>query len=169
MRLRSGRWITGRPEPDEGSRRTTGAVLLAAHHRAILRRAAPFACHRQRALAPREWRFPCDSPVRRRRRGAPRRPKRWPHKRAHGQRTGDGRQRWRWRDVGGAVIAALHPFAPLGTSAGGAGRLDISARTVRGPPDLLCTLSSLSAIRSDNRVSVSDAKKAVDHWLHQTA
>jgi hypothetical protein len=39
----------------------------------------------------------------------------------------------RGRDVGEAVIAALHPFAPLGTSGGfdrGAGRLDISSRTL---------------------------------------
>ena len=38
------------------------------------------------------------------------------------------------RDVGEAVIAALHPFAPLGTSGGfdrGAGRLDISSRAPR--------------------------------------
>jgi hypothetical protein len=48
----------------------------------------------------------------------------------------------RGRDVGEAVIA-LHPFAPLGTSGGfdcGAGRLDISSRTFRGSPDLLCKL-----------------------------
>jgi hypothetical protein len=77
-----------------------------------------------------------------------------------------------WRDVGGAVIAALHPFAPLGTSGGfdrGAGRLDISSRTLRGSPDLLCKLSSLSGIKCDNRVNVSRVKKAVDEWLHQTA
>jgi hypothetical protein len=48
-------------------------------------------------------------------------------------------------NVGEAVIAALHPFAPLGTSGGfdrGAGRLDISSRTLRGSPDLLCKLPS---------------------------
>jgi hypothetical protein len=36
------------------------------------------------------------------------------------------------------VIAALHPFAPLGTPGGfvpGAGRLDISSRTLRGSPN----------------------------------
>jgi hypothetical protein len=49
----------------------------------------------------------------------------------------------RGRDVGEAVIAALHPFAPLGTSGGfdrGAGHPDISSRTLRGSPDLLCKL-----------------------------
>jgi hypothetical protein len=78
----------------------------------------------------------------------------------------------RWRDVGGAVIAALHPFAPLGTSGGfdrGAGRLDISSGTLRGSPDLLCKLRSLIRIECDNRVNVSRVKKAVDDWINQTA
>jgi hypothetical protein len=38
----------------------------------------------------------------------------------------------RGRDVGEAVIAALRPFAPLGT--------DIASRKLRGSPDLLCKL-----------------------------
>jgi hypothetical protein len=45
----------------------------------------------------------------------------------------------RGRDVGEAVIAVLHPLAPLGTSGGfdrAAGRLDISSHTLRGSPDL---------------------------------
>jgi hypothetical protein len=48
------------------------------------------------------------------------------------------------------VIAVPHPFAPLGTSGGfdrGAGRLDISSRTLRVSPDLLCKLSSLTRIK----------------------
>jgi len=75
----------------------------------------------------------------------------------------------RGRDVGEAVIAALHPFA-LGTSGGfvrGAGRLDISSRTLRGSPDLLCKLRSSTRIECDDRVNVSRVKKAVDDW--QTA
>ena len=59
----------------------------------------------------------------------------------------------RWRDVGEAVIAGLHPFAPLGTSGGfdrGAGRLDISSRTLRGSPDLLCKLRSSTRIECDD-------------------
>jgi hypothetical protein len=78
----------------------------------------------------------------------------------------------RGRDVGEAVIAALHPFAPLGTSGGfdcGAGRLDISSRTLRGSPDLLCRLRSLTRIKCDNRVNVSRVKRAVDDWINQTA
>jgi hypothetical protein len=74
--------------------------------------------------------------------------------------------------VGGAVIAALHPFAPRGTSGGfdrGAGRLDISSRTLRGSPDLLCNLRSLTRIECDDRVNVSRVKKAVDDWINQTA
>jgi hypothetical protein len=70
------------------------------------------------------------------------------------------------------VVAALHPFAPLGTSGGydrGAGRLDISSRTLRGSPDLLCKLRSLTRIKGDNRVNVSRVKKAVDDWINQTA
>jgi hypothetical protein len=66
-------------------------------------------------------------------------------------------------DVGEAVIAALHPFAALGTSGGfdrGAGRLDMSSRTLRVSPDLLCKLSSLTRIKCDNRVNVSRVKKA---------
>ena len=75
----------------------------------------------------------------------------------------------RWRDVGGAVIAALHPFAPLGTSCGfdrGAGRPDISFRTLRGSPDLLCKLRSSTRIECDDRVNVSRLKKAVDDWIN---
>jgi hypothetical protein len=69
------------------------------------------------------------------------------------------------------VIAALHPFAPLGTSGGfdRGGRLDISSRTLRGSPDLLCELRSLTRIKCDNRVNVSRVKKAVDDWINQTA
>jgi hypothetical protein len=66
----------------------------------------------------------------------------------------------------------MHPFAPLGTSGGfarGAGRLDISSRTLRVSPDLLCKLSSLTRIKCDNRVNVSRVKKAVEDCLHQTA
>ena len=68
----------------------------------------------------------------------------------------------RGRDVGEAVIAALHPFAPLGTSGGfvrGAGRLDISSRTLRGSPDLLCKLRSSTRIECEDRVNVSRVKK----------
>ena len=78
----------------------------------------------------------------------------------------------RGRDVGEAVIAALHPFAPLGTSGGfdrGTGRLDISSRTRRGSPDLLCKLRSSTRIECDDRVNVSRVKKAVDDWINQTA
>ena len=78
----------------------------------------------------------------------------------------------RGRDVGEAVIAALHPFAPLGTSGGfdcGAGRLDISSRTLRGSPDLLCKLRSSTRIECDDRVNVSRVKDAVDDWINQTA
>jgi hypothetical protein len=69
----------------------------------------------------------------------------------------------RGRDVGEAVIAALHPFAPLGTSGGfdrGAGRLDISSRTLRGSPDLLCKLRSSTRIECEDRVNVSRVKKS---------
>ena len=72
----------------------------------------------------------------------------------------------RGRDGGEAVIAALHPFAPLGTSGGfvrGAGRLDISSRTLRGSP------ISSTRIECDDRVNVSRVKKAVDDWINQTA
>ena len=68
----------------------------------------------------------------------------------------------RGRDVGEAVIAALHPFAPLGTSGGfdrGAGRLDISSRTLRGSP-------FVDPDRVDDRVNVSRVKKAVDDWIN---
>jgi hypothetical protein len=78
----------------------------------------------------------------------------------------------RGRDVGEAVIGALHSFAPLGTSGGfvrGAGRLDISSRTLRGSPDLLCKLRSSTRIECDDRVNVSRVKKAVDDWINQTA
>jgi hypothetical protein len=71
----------------------------------------------------------------------------------------------RGRDVGEAVIAALHPLARLGTSGGfdrGAGRLDISSRTLRGSSDLLCKLSLSSGIECDDRVNVSRVKKAVN-------
>jgi hypothetical protein len=50
-----------------------------------------------------------------------------------------------------------------------AGRLDISSRTLRGSPDLLCKLRSLTRIKGDNRVNVSRVKKAVDDWINQTA
>jgi hypothetical protein len=75
----------------------------------------------------------------------------------------------RGRDVGEAVIAALHPFAPLGTSGGfvrGAGRLDISSRTLRGSPVLLCKLRSSTRIECDDRVNVSRVKKAADDWIN---
>jgi hypothetical protein len=78
----------------------------------------------------------------------------------------------RGRDVGEAVIAALHPFAPLGTSGGfvrGAGRLDISSRTLGGSPVLLCKLRSSTRIECEDRVNVSRVKKAVDDWINQTA
>jgi hypothetical protein len=78
----------------------------------------------------------------------------------------------RGRDVGEAVIAALHPFAPLGTSGGfvrGAGRLDISSRTLRGSRVLLCKLRSSTRIECEDRVNVSRVKKAVDDWINQTA
>jgi hypothetical protein len=76
-----------------------------------------------------------------------------------------------WRDVGGAVISAPHPFAPLGTSGGfvrGAGRLDISSRTLCGSPDLLCKLRSSTRIECDNRVNVSRVEKAVYDWINRT-
>ena len=63
----------------------------------------------------------------------------------------------RGRDVGEAVIAALHPFAPLGTSGGfdrGAGRLDISSRTLR-------KLRSSTRIECDDRVNVSPLGNAL--------
>jgi hypothetical protein len=78
----------------------------------------------------------------------------------------------RGRDVGEAVIAALHPFAPLGMPGGFdrcAGRLDISSRTLRGSPDLLCKLRSSTRIECDDRVNVSRVKKAVDDRIDQTA
>jgi hypothetical protein len=78
----------------------------------------------------------------------------------------------RGRGVGEAVIAALHPFAPLGTSGGfvrGAGRLDTSSRTLRGSPDLLRELRSSTRIECDDRVNVTRVKKAVDDWINQTA
>ena len=58
------------------------------------------------------------------------------------------------------------PFAPLGTSGGfdrGAGRLDISFRTLRGSQDLLCKLRSSTRIECDDRLNVSRVKKAVDN------
>jgi hypothetical protein len=78
----------------------------------------------------------------------------------------------RGRDVGEAVIAVLHPLAPLETSGGfdrGAGRLDISSRTLRGSLDLLCKLRSSTRIECDDRVNVSRVKKAVDDWIHEMA
>ena len=78
----------------------------------------------------------------------------------------------RGRDVGEAVIAALHPFAPLGTSGGfdrGAGRLDISSRTLGGSPDPLCKLRSSTRIECDDRVNGLRVRKAVDDWINQTA
>jgi hypothetical protein len=90
--------------------------------------------------------------------------------------TGDARAMGasdaRGRDVGEAVIAARHPFAPLGTSGGldrGAGRLGISSRTLRGSLDLLCKLRSLTRIECDDRVNVSRVKEAVDDWINQTS
>jgi hypothetical protein len=70
------------------------------------------------------------------------------------------------------VTAALPPFAPLGTSGGfnrGAGRLDLSPRTLRGSPDLLCKLRSSTRIECDDRVNFSRVKNAVDDWINQTA
>src|SRR5215213_6579846 len=64
------------------------------------------------------------------------------------------------------------PFAPLRTSGGfdrGAGRLDISFRTLRGASDLLRKLRSSSRIGCDDRLHVSRVKKAVDDWINQTA
>ena len=71
----------------------------------------------------------------------------------------------RGRDVGEAVIVALHPLAPLGTSGGfdrGAGRLNISSRTLRGSPDIPCKLRSSTRTECDDRVNFSRVKKAVD-------
>lgn len=77
-----------------------------------------------------------------------------------------------WRDVGGEVIAALHPLRrserPAAPSAA-PDVWDISSRTLRGSPDLLCKLRSSTRIECDDGVNISRVKKAVDDWINQTA
>jgi hypothetical protein len=81
--------------------------------------------------------------------------------------TGDARAMGasgaRTRDV--AVIAVLHPLAPLGTSGGFDRAPDVWTSppgTLRGSPDLLCKLRSSTRIECDDRVNVSRVKNAVN-------